>query len=288
MDADRLIGLVRDAGHQPIYLAAKDNNLAAALREPADVVVAAGGDGTVTKVMQMLPDGATMTVVPLGTANNIANSLGLIGGAQDIIRRWNEFAARPFDLWTVIAGEHHHVILEACGLGIIAATAAELHAMGEDDSVAPGDKLAAARGRLRAVAARQPAIHVRLRCDGCRLEGDYILLEFLNVALVGPRLPLLAGADWSDGLLDLLFLQADDRTAFCNWLDSGTPQPWAAAPALQFGRIDIEFEHGVARFGDNIFWPPHGATAVGGPHKIALRAAERGVKILAPATSGRH
>jgi diacylglycerol kinase family enzyme len=50
------------------------------------LVLAAGGDGTVGKVAHELIDsGIPLSVLPLGTANNLARTLGFIGSPREII-----------------------------------------------------------------------------------------------------------------------------------------------------------------------------------------------------------
>src|SRR5256885_7051126 len=72
---DLMAALAR-AGHLAIYQSTKKSDYKEALREPADLVLAAGGDGTVGKVGRELIDtGIPLSVLPLGTANNLARSL---------------------------------------------------------------------------------------------------------------------------------------------------------------------------------------------------------------------
>ena len=50
------------------------------LGEPSDLLVLAGGDGTIARILAKLPPSSEaqrrIAIVPLGTANNIAQSLG--------------------------------------------------------------------------------------------------------------------------------------------------------------------------------------------------------------------
>lgn len=64
--------MLRDEGYVVSYRST-EKDWKKALERPGDLVVAAGGDGTIAKVArQMAHRGTPLTVMPLGTANNIA------------------------------------------------------------------------------------------------------------------------------------------------------------------------------------------------------------------------
>ena len=73
--------LTRDAKAaqlDPIYQDIKGRGFKAALAKKWDLVIVAGGDGTVTKVARELKNRKTpLAILPSGTANNIASSLGV-------------------------------------------------------------------------------------------------------------------------------------------------------------------------------------------------------------------
>src|SRR5688572_3657046 len=74
---DALLALIRKHGHDVTYFAANDPWHASAM-PPVDVVVAAGGDGTVEDVARHLAgSGVPIGVLPMGTANNVASALGI-------------------------------------------------------------------------------------------------------------------------------------------------------------------------------------------------------------------
>ena len=64
-----------------------------------DLVVAAGGDGTVATAAGIaVRTSAPLAILPLGTANNIATSLGVSAPAPDLIASWATARRVPFDL----------------------------------------------------------------------------------------------------------------------------------------------------------------------------------------------
>jgi diacylglycerol kinase (ATP) len=68
--------------------------------EAVDLVVAAGGDGTVRKVFRQLAGkDVPATVLPLGTANNIARSLGFEDDDPDsLVRGWPNGRLWSYDI----------------------------------------------------------------------------------------------------------------------------------------------------------------------------------------------
>ncbi|PYI96041.1 MAG: hypothetical protein DME98_13705 [Verrucomicrobia bacterium] len=77
-----------NAGHHAIYESTRKSDYKKALKKPTDLVLAAGGDGTVGKIgRELIGTGIPLSVLPLGTANNLARSLGFIGSPEEIIYR---------------------------------------------------------------------------------------------------------------------------------------------------------------------------------------------------------
>src|SRR5690606_19966284 len=75
---DTLARIFRDAGHAVTYRDVKADGIDRDAAAEADLIVIAGGDGTVGKAVRAIGDlGRQLVIVPLGTANNIARSLGL-------------------------------------------------------------------------------------------------------------------------------------------------------------------------------------------------------------------
>src|SRR5690606_6672480 len=96
--AEELEGILADAGYQVRYQALagewKTN-----LEDPGDLVVAAGGDGTVAEALMTLAGrDVPVAILPFGTANNIAKSLRIVGETAQIVAAWRERNPEPLDL----------------------------------------------------------------------------------------------------------------------------------------------------------------------------------------------
>ncbi len=94
-----LMAALAKAGHHATYQSTKKSDYKKALKKPTDLVLAAGGDGTVVKVACRLVDtGIPLSVLPLGTANNLARSLGFLASPEEIIARLEGGKRRAFDI----------------------------------------------------------------------------------------------------------------------------------------------------------------------------------------------
>ena|SRR5436190_3226949 len=79
-----LIAALTDLGHQVLYRSTKKHGWKKALEKSSDLVIAAGGDGTVAKIAwRIMNTGIPLTILPLGTANNLARSLGFIARPEE-------------------------------------------------------------------------------------------------------------------------------------------------------------------------------------------------------------
>ena len=80
-----LMAALSKAGHRAIYQST-ENDYKKPLKKPVDVVLVAGGDGTGGKVgRELIDSGVPLGVLPLGTANNLACSLGFTASPEEIV-----------------------------------------------------------------------------------------------------------------------------------------------------------------------------------------------------------
>jgi diacylglycerol kinase (ATP) len=203
------------------------------LQEPADLIVAAGGDGTVRKVATELAETSAsptpFAVVPLGTANNFARALGIRDDLASRARQWPRVRPILLDLGTITVGRQTRSFVEGAGGGFLAQAIARGRQEIEDHSASPRDETRLALELLARLANENEPGRWEIDLDGQDASGDYIAVEALNIGLVGPNLSLAPDAEATDGELDLVTVDRDSRAAILRQLDarlySRTPPP---------------------------------------------------------------
>jgi diacylglycerol kinase (ATP) len=250
--ADDLLALLEDAGLSASYRSTRDGDLATALREPVDLVVVAGGDGTVAQVVTALPDRSIpILVLPLGTANNIAGSLGIAGDPARVASGWRSARAQPVDLLRADGPWGSRLMLEGLGLGALARAGLAAERMADTSS----DQLHLARDLFRQTLADGEPERLRLLLDGDELAGSFLLADALNLRRIGPGLVLAPDADPGDGLLDFIGVEPGDREAMLGWLDGFAEAP-APLSARRCRRVTFEWDGRPLRLGDELLEQP--------------------------------
>lgn len=164
-----------------------------------DVVVAAGGDGTVNEVMNGLIGTKTaLAVLPIGTVNIWARELGL---SMDLRRAANAFIdAKLQQIDVGKAGERHFLLM--AGVGFDAAVTAIIN---------PQEKKAlgvfAYVKQAIQLAWRFQGVSTHIRIDGKRVRGRILMLVIGNSQLYGGVVKLTANAVVNDGLLDVCIIK---------------------------------------------------------------------------------
>lgn len=201
------------AGHQLLHVVGKDADLMPIVSGSTDLVVAAGGDGTVWRAARALAGHSTpMAILPLGTANNIASSLGIEGSLADLIQGWEGAGRRPLDVGIARGTWGEAFFVEAVGSGLVSAGIEAMDGMkkrlkGEDSD----SKVARAVRTYRDVLSQLPARSWQFTVDGHSVEGEFILLEVLNIRSVGPKLVLSSEAHPADGFFDVVSAGEEHR-----------------------------------------------------------------------------
>jgi YegS/Rv2252/BmrU family lipid kinase len=188
----------------------------AAVAAGHDLIVAAGGDGTVREVLPvLLGRRAALGILPLGSAMNVARSLDIprdLAAAVDLLRRPS--AVMPVDIGQV----NEHLFLEVAGLGV---TAGVLHLLNHID-VGRWHRLRTLVRYLRAVRAHRLVLDV----DGERHAVRTLSLIVANAPLAGAGVPVAPGALMDDGRLNVrVFLAGAKRDLAVSWFRLALGRP---------------------------------------------------------------
>ena len=195
-----------------------------------EVVVVAGGDGTVAKVAKRLA-GTTvpMAVVPMGTANNIARSLGIGVDPAAAVLDLASATERRVDLGVVHGKMEREYFVEGFGLGIFAHVLAE-RARKKDKK--PSRALDLIADELETYAAR----HVEIEVGGQDLSGNYLLVAVMNTRSLGPALGVAPEAKCDDGQLDLVLIRPEAKRSLLAHLRRAAEHGDVALPAFETTR----------------------------------------------------
>lgn len=293
---EELVALLENAGHAVRYQSSKDDDWDEALDAPADLVVAAGGDGTVGRVARrMAGRNVPVAALPAGTANNIARTLGLVDGTpEELVRGWEGARRIRLDIGLAEGPWGKRSFVEGVGVGLFAALLArsDEKPSGRKPKMAKGARAGkavdGALRRLSECAADCEVLDIAARLDGKDISGRYLLLEAVNLRYVGPSLFLAPDAEPGDGLLDVVLVSEAERPRLIRYLDSwqDNRERLAVLPTLRGRELELEWT-GVPLHIDDKLRPKKsaGPDEVAGMVQVSVGAA---VEFLLPAVRKRN
>jgi YegS/Rv2252/BmrU family lipid kinase len=182
-----------------------------------DRVVVAGGDGTLHQVLQgLIGTGLPLGILPLGTANNLARTLGIpeeLDRACELVAQGHR---RRIDLGKV----NDRYFFTTASLGLSVRITAELSA----EAKRRWGPAAYALATLRVLRGIRP-FHAEISWPGGRRRSRTVQIVVGNGRYYGAALPVAADAAIDDARLDLYSLEVR------HWWEL-----LALAPALRRGR----------------------------------------------------
>lgn len=189
-----------------------------ALAAGADLVIAAGGDGTVRAVCEHLADSeaeAEIGIVPLGTGNLLARNLDVpLNNIRGAVERALTGESRTIDAAWADTDESRYAFVVMGGFGIDAHMITET----DDDLKSRAGWLAYVESLGRALSASEVIDVTVTKGDAAAEKHSAHTLIVGNCGMLQGGITLLPDADPSDGELDLIVLDADDASGWADTL----------------------------------------------------------------------
>jgi diacylglycerol kinase (ATP) len=201
----------------------------AAIEGGSTLIAVVGGDGTLNEVSQAYVDasgkpvsGPPLAVIPCGTGGDFPRSCrfereGVVGGVERLAAR----RERPLDLGVITLHDTegqpiHRAFLNVASVGISGAV---------DERVARGPKWLGGKAAflLATVGAALDYrnVPVEIEIDGAPWHtGPTLLTAIANGQFLGGGMQIAPGADFADGLLDVICVGDLSRSRFLNLFPS--------------------------------------------------------------------
>jgi diacylglycerol kinase family enzyme len=254
-----LMAACRLAGLAATYCSTKSRGYAKMLTKPTDIVVIAGGDGTVARIVCAVAERSVpVGIVPLGNANNIARSLGISGLPQELAESWCLGHTIPLNIGAVSGPWGRRKFAEAVGLGPLA------YAIKNDGKrkMTGADNLRQGRDALRNALLKAKPLDLKMSVDGKVLRGPMLGVEITNIRYAGPALPIAPRAEPGDGMLDIVWIGPADLARALQWLEAPHERP-APFQSTQGRAVSLAWHRTPLRIDDEIIEPGESVAAVG-------------------------
>ena len=219
----KLVSLVKSRGFDCGYSSTKDEGWLK-MNSKTDFLIIAGGDGTVRKIgiklqkkknsKRKLP----ILLLPLGTANNIAKSLGIEGHIDDIIKHIEKRKIKKFDVGIVKGRKKDMIFFESFGFGIFPELMKKMKEIPEREDATPEENIKDALEQLHNIVMNYPAKTYTVIIDGVPNTDHYILIELMNISSIGPNLNLSPNSDPGDGEFELIMVPESQREEFASYI----------------------------------------------------------------------
>ena len=185
--------------------------LADASADGPTTLLACGGDGTVHQVLQTaVPAECTLGIIPAGTGNDIARSMGirprhLEAWTRELARSILSGSASRVDAALITIGDHREWSLGVTSTGFDSAVNERADRM-QRLSGTPR-YIAALLGELRALRAYEYVVTI----DGEQVRGQALLVAVGNGVNYGGGMRICPAADMTDGMLDVTWVDSAPR-----------------------------------------------------------------------------
>lgn len=214
---NELIAALNEAGYECSYSSTKEEGWEK-LSSPTDLIVVAGGDGTIRKTaLELMDKRLPIGLIPMGTANNIAKTLHIEGSFSEIIAGWENGTRKKFDVGRIFNLEQEKFFLEGLGFGIFPMLMQEMKKQKKEDPTAVKN-IKIALEALHDIIQNYNAHTCTIQIDEAEYSGKYLMVEIMNTRLIGPNLHLVPMADPGDGVFEVVLVTESQREEFAQYV----------------------------------------------------------------------
>ena len=282
----QLEALIEEAGHDVRSQSIKKDGWSKVLRKRADLIAVAGGDGTVGKVARrMVGKGTPIAVLPLGTANNIARSIGVADrGAAQLIASWKDADEVDFDVGFASGPWGKRYFIESVGIGLFAQAMPWVERNKNMRNQSGDVRIAYALQLMREHLNGAVPLHLSATLDGEDISGGYLLFEAMNTRYVGPNLFLAPDVEHGEGLLHVVCVTDEQRELLRTYLEGWqNGKMWPADLGVYTGkRLEVEWTGYPVHIDDKL-WPDDDESPPSPPSAIKITVERAALQLLVPA-----
>lgn len=206
-DLAEVMGSLERQGAKVVGQNVKDQDYEEVFKLNYDLVIVAGGDGTVERILlDMYKSKIPISLLPYGNANNIAGSLGINGFYPDTVKNFEQENFRRLSVGIFETEGEKGRFIEGVGWGLFTALLQQID-RGKKKVTDSGSKVDFGSKHLRKLSKELPAQEYEIEIDGKDYSGKYLWIEVMNTRQLGPQLVLAPDADHSDDYLDVMLVR---------------------------------------------------------------------------------
>lgn len=219
-----LIHAVRSAGYNCVYASIRKQKWRK-IKDDIDVLLIVGGDGTVREVVKhvltrtILDKKLLLSLLPMGTANNIALTLGLPATISELVVGWEIKKTKKIDIGAVKLPAIETFFLEGLGYGILPKLMREMEKLKTDHLVNAEEEIRFALHTMLNLVPVYKAKRGIIEADKKQVQDNFLLIEIMNISSIGPNLTLAPEANVTDGIFEIVYVTESQRDDFVRYID---------------------------------------------------------------------
>jgi diacylglycerol kinase family enzyme len=196
------------------------------ISDPNDLLLVAGGDGTVRKAVRevlhtkLLKASQSIVILPMGTANNISKTLQQSMDVKEIISKLRELEDKEYDVGRLFGVKKQDFFLESFGFGVFPLLMKEMSKFDKAQFATPQASIKKALQLLKTIVKNYKPEASQIEIDGRKHEGRFLMAEVMNASSIGPNLKISPLSDPGDGYLEVVLIPESQRAKLLAYIEA--------------------------------------------------------------------